>query len=216
MASTAGIMRLVEPYFETGRTVYGDSAFGSVNTAIKLKKNGLFFFGMVKTAHKFFPKGYFNSLDIALRTGTSVYLNSFKDDVLLHAVAWWDKRVKHFVSTAGTNLPAGNHRRLRYRLVGDGGYESFEKSTPISAIPFEYFSYAQKIDVHNHRRQGILAIERCIATRNWAFRIVSTVLGIIMVDAYMLYLHDRAFFSFYESEKNLRRVCCCSLICTCY
>lgn len=56
MASTAGIMRLVEPYFETGRTVYGDSAFGSVNTAIKLKKNGLFFLVWLRQLINFFLK----------------------------------------------------------------------------------------------------------------------------------------------------------------
>ncbi|MGF2166758.1 hypothetical protein, partial [Enterococcus avium] len=69
--------------------------------------------------------------------------------------------------------------------------EAFEKSTPISIIPYDYFQNAQKIDVHNHRRQGILALERSIHTQNWVVRIISTILGMIMVDAYMMYLLEK-------------------------
>ena len=41
----------------TGRIVVGDSWFGSVKTCIQLLKlNGLYFIGLVKTAHKGYPK----------------------------------------------------------------------------------------------------------------------------------------------------------------
>lgn len=190
--STAGVLRLVEPWFGSGRMVFGDSAFASVHTAIQLKKKNLYFSGMVKTGHKYFPKKYLQDLDIQLRTGSSVYLTTVKDDVPLLAVGWWDKALKCLVATGGTNLPATPHLRVRYILQEDGTSKRIEKATTISAVPHEYFSYAQKVDVHNHRRQGILAMERNISTRSWAFRIVSTVLGMIMVDAYMMYLSEQA------------------------
>lgn len=187
MAGTACVLRLVEPWFHSGRTVYGDSAFGSVNTALRLRKSGLHFLGLVKTAHKQFPKEYFKSLGVPARSGESRYCQTMPDNIPLYAVAWFDKKVKYIVATAGSNATGPPHGRIRYRLKDDGTSERYEKYTNTSMIPHEYFSFAQKIDVHNHRRQGILALERAIPTRSWAFRIIATVLGIIMVDAYMMY-----------------------------
>ena len=190
-AGTAGVLRLVEPWFNSARTVYGDSAFGSVNTAVKLREHGLHFMGMVKQAHREFPKKYLKNLALPERSGESRYLATTKNDFPLIAAAWWDKNTKHLISTAGTNAVAPPHRRIRYRLQDDGTSQRFEKTAKTSAIPHEYFSFAQKIDVHNHRRQGILALERKISTRSWSFRLISTVLGMIMVDAYMMYLSER-------------------------
>ena len=194
-ASTAGVLRLTEPWFNSGRTVYGDSAFGSVLTASKLREHGLHFFGLVKTAHREFPLNYFKSLGIPARSGESRYLTAMKNDFPLIAAAWFDKKTKFFIATAGTNGAAPPHNRTRYRLLPDGNSEKIVKSTPMSSIPYEYFSFSQKVDVHNHRRQGILAMERVIHTQNWAFRLICTVLGMIMVDAYMIYK--------YENEENI-------------
>jgi hypothetical protein len=91
------------------------------------------------------------------------------------------------IATAGINAPAAPRSRLIYRRTEDGSWERYEKFTNISGIPQEYFSFAQRVVVHNHRRQGILAMERAIETRNWAFRIVCSVLGMILVDAYRMY-----------------------------
>jgi hypothetical protein len=38
------------------RFVYGDSFFSSIDTALQLKANGLFYSGIVKTAHAGYPK----------------------------------------------------------------------------------------------------------------------------------------------------------------
>jgi hypothetical protein len=54
----------------------------------------------------------------------------------------------------------------------------------------EYFSFCQKVDVHNHLRQGELAMEREIGSRKWRDRLAHTLLGIIMVDAYLMYSTD--------------------------
>ena len=86
-----GVLRLCAEYFGSRRTVYYDSAFASLNTAFKLFKLGLYFFGLVKTAHKEFPKKFIESQPIALRSGDSIYLTAVKDDVPLIACGWFDK-----------------------------------------------------------------------------------------------------------------------------
>ena len=187
-SGTACVLRLVLPWHNTGRIIYGDSAFASVSTAMNLRQRGLHFIGLVKTAHRHFPKQYFNTLNKPIRSGESVYLKSKPNNTTdLTAVGWWDKQIKTFVATIGGNQSAPAHVRTRYIIADNGSTQQISKSTPITSIPYDYFSNAQKIDVHNHRRQGVLAVERNIATRNWIVRFISTIIGIIMVDAYMMY-----------------------------
>ena len=189
LAGTAGTLRLAEPWFNSGRTIYGDSAFASVNTAFHLRRYGLHFMGLVKTAHREFPKRYFKEQKIEMRSGATVHAWTKKGDFHLFAACWWDKTQKQFISTCGTNEPAPPHKRVRYILENGINHRIF-KETQTTAIPHEYFSFAQKVDVHNHRRQGILAMERTIQTQKWEFRLICTLLGIIMVDAYMMFCHE--------------------------
>jgi len=51
-------MRMAEPRFQSGRYVFADSAFVSVDTAAD---NGLHFIGSAKAAHKKFPKAALSS-----------------------------------------------------------------------------------------------------------------------------------------------------------
>lgn len=51
-------MRITKPYHGTFRTVIGDSWFGSINTALGLRKLDMYFVGNVKTGHYGCPKGY--------------------------------------------------------------------------------------------------------------------------------------------------------------
>jgi hypothetical protein len=80
--------------------------------------------------------------------------------------------------------------RQRYAILPDGKTTSIKKSINISSIPHEYFQNCNQIDVHNHLRQGSLALERNIQTQNWVARLMSTFLGFILVDAYRMYLLD--------------------------
>mmetsp|Transcript_17760 Transcript_17760/g.41335 ORF Transcript_17760/g.41335 Transcript_17760/m.41335 type:complete len:194 (-) Transcript_17760:706-1287(-) len=55
--TVATTLRLIEPYANTDRAIYGDSWFASVRNTVALKKEfGLYFVGDVKTAHQMFPR----------------------------------------------------------------------------------------------------------------------------------------------------------------
>ena len=54
--STAVVLRLCSSLFGTGRIVHADSAFSSVKTLLALEERGLYFQGMVKDAHKEYPR----------------------------------------------------------------------------------------------------------------------------------------------------------------
>lgn len=60
-ANTALTLRLLKPWFNTGRLVHADSAFASKGTAVAIMCHGLQFIGLVKTAYREFPKFYFDT-----------------------------------------------------------------------------------------------------------------------------------------------------------
>lgn len=65
-ATTATTLRLVSKYFNSNRIVYIDSWFQSVQTCEQLLANGLYSVGIVKTAHRNYPK---NTLEAACGNG---------------------------------------------------------------------------------------------------------------------------------------------------
>ena len=56
---TAVVLRLSSSMFGSGRIVHADSAFSSIKTLIALEEMGLYFKGMVKTAHKEYSNQFF-------------------------------------------------------------------------------------------------------------------------------------------------------------
>lgn len=83
-AGTAFMLRATKSWHGTGRVVLGDSAFASVATAVALRKVGIFFLGLVKTATMYFPKLALNQLPL-LHRGDTGTLTAVKDGVELIA-----------------------------------------------------------------------------------------------------------------------------------
>jgi len=199
LAGAACLMRLAEPWFYKNITFYGDSAFASAPAAHVARNKGLHFIGLVKTAHKGYPKTEMNSMenrgDVA--QGSSVYFLNKQNDVELIALGWWDsfrkphnkKKVvgKHFIATAGT-FAEDSQGKIKKRRNVEG--DEVEIVVPTPLIVKEYFSFSHKVDLHNRMRQGELALERNIGSRKWQDRLAHTLLGMIMVDAFLMYHND--------------------------
>ena len=65
-----------------------------------------------------------------------------------------------------------------------------------SKLVEEYFDSASVIDINNHVRQGGLSLETAWKTHNWTSRVISTILGIVETDAYLMWKH------FHPDGKN--------------
>ena len=98
LAGTAQVLRLTKPWHGSGRAISADSAFASVTTALACRKHGLHFTGLVKTATKFYPKGYMDEVEFA-ELGDDIPLTTTVDGHNIMAHAWGDKVRKCFVST---------------------------------------------------------------------------------------------------------------------
>ena len=187
-AGTSVCLRLCKPWLGSDRIVCGDSAFASVKTAVALQKRGLHFTGLVKTAHRKFPKQFLDQVQIADRGGF-VTLTAEVDGVPLLAHTWNDRKRKHFVSTCGTTNEAEPCRKKRYRVSRDGIVETIYKEVKRQQLVQLYFDGAPSVDIHNHYRQGGLALEQVWGTQLWWHRVFSTLLGIIETNSFLAYRH---------------------------
>lgn len=198
-SSIALTLRIVRHYFGTGITLHADSAFSSVAAAKALRSKGVHFMGCVKTACKMFPKRFFNawSNEEGLLRGSHKTLKSkitLEDNVTtedIFAVAWKDKTTKQIICTRGLTSVQGNPSvRHRRRLVEtDWGHENdrYDMNIPRPQAIEMFFSCFSNIDVHDHYRQGSLALERNWGTKTWWHRLLATLFGMVCTDAFLAY-----------------------------
>ena len=88
---TAVTLRLVKPWCDSTkvepRIIHGDSAFGSVECALALRKKGLHFMGAIKTSSREYPKKYFANKASKFATkekrGGFIVLESLKKSLMV-------------------------------------------------------------------------------------------------------------------------------------
>jgi len=114
------------------------------------------------------------------------------------------KKLKTIISNVGTTHPSlQEHTRYRHRKVlsEDGrSYltQRYPKVIPMPRMVEDFFRHFSVIDIHDHLRQGTLKFHAHWRTLTWWHRRFSTILGIIVVDAYNAYkfefrrMHGRA------------------------
>jgi hypothetical protein len=194
---TAITLRLVEDYFGTARTVIADSAFSSVDTCSALLDHGLYFLGIVKTASSRFPKAYFKAWasNESLPRGSHKVVKSFVrisngTEAQIFAVGWMDKKLKTLICSRGITTPGVPARKRRHRIIIENGRPNtirYEIQVNRPKVVEQLFNSFSTLDIHDHFRQGSLAMEQGWQTRTWWHRLFSSIFGIICTDAYLAY-----------------------------
>ena len=202
---TAVVQRLLHDYRGTGRTIYGDSAFASVNTCIRLLNDGLHFIGPVKTATKLFPRKQLQRHEYEKR-GASVFLEATIEGKQVFATGWADKDVddlsntsgvKTFVSTCGTSLEGKRHIKKKwFSALGMSSSQRVDYEIDRDATTTKYFEHAGAVDYHNRYRQDFLGLERGFPTKRWPVRLFSTVFGICVTDSFF----SQRYFNFHSPD----------------
>jgi hypothetical protein len=168
---------------------YGDSWFASVKTAEAIKDLGHELCGPVKTNYSLFPKDELERILQEWPGGTSLVLESTTPakGVKLLAIGYKynSRKVLNFVATknAGPTTPGTPYRA---RFVDD--YENL-RSRPVvrPAILSSYFMNCNAVDKHNQARQAELKLEKYWKTHNVWFRLVTTIIGVVVTDAWKGY-----------------------------
>jgi len=184
---TAVLQRLVGPWAGSDRIVCADSYFSSVEAALALKGMGLRLIGVVKTAHRRFPMASLAARELRARgSWVSMVHTDTSGAPDLMAAMWADRNRRFFVATAGSARPGAPCERLRWRQL-DGGAERVAVSVPQPEVAEIYYGCCAQIDRHNRCRQDDLRLEHKLGTHDWSQRVNISLLGVCIVDAWLLH-----------------------------
>ena len=188
------MLRLTEPWHGTGRAVIGDSWFGGMKGMKAVLDHGLEGTFCVKTQTSQYPMKYMKEKVDPLERGGSIIMTTdttvgSDEKMPIYAVGWRDLNSKFFLASHGTSLESTPLTRRREQLhVQDDLYWTVPVETyvPRSVLVSNYFDYMNRVDRHDRLRQDLLGLERVWLTKNWEHRLFATLLGICVVDAYLM------------------------------
>jgi hypothetical protein len=141
----------------------------------------------IKTNHAGSPKKELETImkDWAAGVGLTLQCKT-QSDINLVIVAWKynTKALQIFVATedSGSTMPGGKPYKVRYNDEHGNMMSHFLEWPKIIA---DYYEDANAIDVHNQVRQSIIGLERNWVTQDGFFRIFTTILGMVLTDAWM-------------------------------
>jgi hypothetical protein len=188
--STRVLKDLVQPWTHSDRVVCADSYFASVTTALELKMLGLRFIGVVKTASRKFPMAYLSNIQMGLRGERKglIACNENGEAIML-AFVWVDRERRYFISSCSSLAEGRPYIRQRWRQIAEGEEdpERVELVVPQPKCAEVYYSTCSAIDKNNRHRQDTLKLERKIETTNWATRVGMSILGMVIVDSWLVY-----------------------------
>ena len=163
-STTATTICLTQPYHGSCRRVVADSWFSSVKAAVELRKRGLFWIMLVKTAHKNFQRALLRKACLQRGEWQSCTTEMI-DGTNLQAVRFVDLQTKDFTLTSSTAIPGLPRKTKHHGLV----------QRP--QVAEQYLKHAVVIDVHNHFQSGSCALEDVWHTKNPRRRQFAGILG---------------------------------------
>lgn len=192
-ASTAETLRQVEgAAVQPGGWVGGDAWFGSVATTVEvMKRFGVHSTWIIKNNQTLFPmealKKVMTARHGAKPAGHWVTMTTKIAGVNMFAVAfaWSQKGMAYFLSTCGSTRPAPELYVTNFE--DDFGNITF-KEIQRPWISYFLYNYLPLIDEHNKMRQDVLGLENSWPTKDCWFRLVTTMVGMSVVDFHRYYL----------------------------
>ncbi|KAG2211228.1 hypothetical protein INT47_006348 [Mucor saturninus] len=176
----ATLKRLCEPWFFSGRTIIGDSWFGSPEMTCVLLDHGLH--SIMQVAKRmYWPRGMpRNDIIQCLRTERGSYVAMSKSDHNGHnifACAFKDKKAKVLVSSCSTSMPSN----VPHTYKGSNG-QSVTMTRP--QVFHDYESHKSSVDANNNRRDNMISFHDIMKTYRWEVRFLSFVFGIAEANAF--------------------------------
>lgn len=199
--SIALTLRMLKPFFSSGRVLVADSWFGSVACALALFKHGIFCVMNVKTATKDFPKDELmaevdeikgksaesRAARRARRGKQIAFTRTYQvgsRQVVLTAGGHNKKVPLLLIATTQSMLPGEEHVKTWQVNNADGTVEFHSLRTPQPQMHALYRNWMNVVDLHNKLRQGVVSMADIWITRSWVDRHFAEGLGIWEVNVY--------------------------------
>jgi hypothetical protein len=118
------------------------------------------------------------------------YVHRRDGKIAAMAVVWVDRERRYFISTASSVVEGAMCSRTRWRQL-EGGAQRVTVEVKQPHVAELYYSSCSMIDRHNRCRQDDLMLERKYQTQDWSVRVNHSLLGIVIVDSWLLYAGAR-------------------------
>jgi Transposase IS4 len=181
---------LVMLWANSDQIVCVDSYFASVAAAfLELKKIGLRFIGVVKTARtRRFPMAYLQGLELQKRGDRKGLIMRGGSGPLLLAFVWMDRdHHRYFIASASSLQEGASYNRLRWRQLEQGALpEKVELEVPQPQAAEIYYDTCGRIDQSNRHRQATLKLEHKFKVHDWSDRVNHSILGMAIVDTWLV------------------------------
>ena len=209
-ATTAEVLRQVEGAgLEKGGWVGGDAWFGSVMSSVEVyKRFGIHSTFVVKNNTAYFPMKVLHRILTARYknrpAGHWVVMHTTISDVriMVVAYAWSQRGVTYLVSTCGST--AVHPQKYETSFEDDFGNVRVKEVNRPWVAHFLY-EYLPLIDEHNKQRQSLLNLERCWLTKNCWFRLLTTIVGMSVVDMHRWYRNEKGTKTGDDNEIQIRK-----------
>ena len=189
-ARTTNVDRKGDTHAIPKETLMGDSWFTSVQAAIQVALRGGNYIGVLKTAYNGYPKKFIQDKMKNWPGGSHLVLETTTpEEVELLAIGYkYNKnKILCFLATKGAgHTEPGSPYKARWK-DDNGNTNSRDVNRP--EIVSKYFERSNKIDVHNQSRQHDLRLEKHWTTCDGNFRVVTTLFGMTVTDAWLAYKH---------------------------
>lgn len=136
-------------------------------------------------------------------------------NVIVMAYAWSQRGVSYFVSTCGSTEVAKEPYYTKFEDEFGGVSDKEIKRPKLAEFLYQFLPL---IDEHNKQRQSILALERCWPTKDAFFRLMTTLVGMTVVDMHRWHRNvtskkpmDITSVSFDDSVRNFSDLICKNL-----
>jgi len=171
--------------------VGGDSWFGSTTTAIEvIRRFSVHSTWIVKQNQSWFPmkalyavlKAQFKDLPAGHWVTMITAISGVK--VVAMAYAWSQIGISYILSKYGSTEPSD---KLYMSYFEDDFRNVSSKEVSHLKLAHLIYDYLPLINEHNKQRQKILGLERKWPTRSCWFRLLTTLLGMCVVDMHQIY-----------------------------
>ena len=170
-------------------TWLGDSWFSSVPAAVGVAEYG-HYIGVLKTAHARYPKTFIETTMQEWPAGSHLLLETKTPegvDLLAIGYKYNKRKVNCFIATKGAgHTEEGVSYEARWK---DNNGNTMSRDVPRPHIISKYFKHCNKVDLGNQSRQHDLKLEKCWITQDGYFRLVTTMAGCCITDAWKGYKH---------------------------
>jgi hypothetical protein len=118
------------------------------------------------------------------------YVHRRDSKIFAIAVVWVHRERKCFISTASGVIESATYGRKRWWQLDDGAQRvTLEVKQP--RVAELYFTSCAMIDMHYRCLRNDIMLERKYQTQDWSVRINHSLLGMVIMDSWLLYVGAR-------------------------